>query len=179
MADAATRTTADPAPRPGPAAALVDTILATHHELARELAGRLDTLAPAVAAAGLAGDARLAEVADTCALLAREMLSHLQREETVLFPVIRELEAEGADEGDVGLLFSPIVCMKREHNSIDDLFARLRTLTDGYVAPAGASPDHRALLAVLGDFERDTIEHVRKENDELFPMASDLVPPVR
>jgi regulator of cell morphogenesis and NO signaling len=179
MAEAATRTTTDPAALPAPASALIDTILATHHVAARQLAGRIDTLAPVVAAAGAATDARLAEVATTCGLLAREMLSHLQREETVLFPVIRDLEAGGADEGDVGLLFSPIVCMKREHNSIDGLFARLRALTDGYLAPAGASADHRALLAALLAFEEDTIEHVRKENDELFPMASDLVPPVR
>jgi regulator of cell morphogenesis and NO signaling len=165
--------------RPGAASALIDTILATHHGLARELAGRIGQLAPAVAAAHAALDARLTEVAGTCALLEREMLTHLQREETVLFPVIRELEAEGADEGDVGMLFSPIVCMKREHLGIDELFAGLRSLTDGYTPPAWASADHRALLATLAAFEADTVEHVRKENDELFSMASDLVPPVR
>jgi regulator of cell morphogenesis and NO signaling len=176
MAETATHAKAR---RPGAAGALIDTILATHHELARELAGRIGSLAPAVAAADAARDARLTEVAGTCALLEREMLSHLQREETVLFPVIRELEAEGADEGDVGMLFSPIVCMKREHLGIDGLFAGLRSLTDGYTPPAWASADHRALLAALAAFEADTIEHVRKENDELFPMASDLVPAVR
>lgn len=162
-----------------PAAALIDTILATHHELARVLAARIGALAPTVATTGARLDGRLTEVADTCALLEREMLSHLQREETALFPVIRELEAEGADEGDVGMLFSPIVCMKREHNGIDELFARLRYLTDGYQAPVWASDDHRDLLATLAAFETDTVEHVRKENDELFPMASDLVPPIR
>jgi regulator of cell morphogenesis and NO signaling len=176
MAETATHAKAR---RPGAAGALIDTILATHHELARELAGRIGSLAPAVAAADAARDARLTEVAGTCALLEREMLSHLQREETVLFPVIRELEAEGADEGDVGMLFSPIVCMKREHLGIDELFASLRSLTDGYAPPAWAGADHRALLAALAAFEADTIEHVRKENDELFPMASDLVPAVR
>jgi regulator of cell morphogenesis and NO signaling len=168
MAETATHAKAR---RPGAAGALIDTILATHHGLARELAGRAGSLAPAVAAADAARDARLTEVAGTCALLEREMLSHLQREETVLFPVIRELETEGADEGDVG--------MKREHLGIDELFASLRSLTDGYTPPAWASADHRALLATLAAFEADTIEHVRKENDELFPMASDLVPAVR
>jgi regulator of cell morphogenesis and NO signaling len=176
MAEAITRSAAS---RPGPASILIDTILATHHELARDLSGRIGSLAPAVASADAGRDARLSEVATTCALLEREMLSHLQREETVLFPVIRELEANGGDEGDVGLLFSPIVCMKREHSGIDELFARLRGLTDGYAPPGWASTEHRALLADLAAFEADTVEHVRKENDELFPMASDLVPPVR
>jgi regulator of cell morphogenesis and NO signaling len=179
MATAAPQTLPAGNPGPRPAAALIDTILATHHEVARLLAGRIGALAPVVATADAGRDARLTAVAATCALLEREMLSHLQREETALFPVIRELEAEGADEGDVGTLFSPIVCMQREHHAIDGLFARLGHLTDGYQPPDWASDDHRALLAALADFAADTIEHVRKEHDELFPMASDLVPPVR
>ena len=92
----------------------------------------------------------------------------------------RDLEAQGGgDEGDFGLLFSPIVCMKREHRFIDDIFTELRTLTDGFTAPAWASERHRALLADLDRFERDTFEHVHRENDELFPLANDLVPAVR
>jgi regulator of cell morphogenesis and NO signaling len=176
--------TVSPAPvttaGPGPAARLIDTILATHHVLARELSGRIPALAAVVNAEAGQRDPRLAQVADTCDLLKREMLSHLEREEQVLFPLIRELEAEGGgDEGDFGLLFSPIVCMKREHRFIDDIFTELRTLTDGFTPPAGASDRHRALLADLDRFERDTFEHVHKENDELFPLANDLVPAVR
>jgi regulator of cell morphogenesis and NO signaling len=164
----------------GPAARLIDAILATHHVLARELSARLPALAAAVTAEAGQRDLRLAQVAGTCDLLKREMLSHLEREEQVLFPLIRELEAEGGgDEGDFGLLFSPIVCMKREHRFIDDIFTELRTLTDGFTAPAWASDRHRALLADLDRFERDTFEHVHKENDELFPLANDLVPAVR
>jgi regulator of cell morphogenesis and NO signaling len=164
----------------GPAARLIDTILGSHHALARELAERVPALAAAVTAEAGQRDPRLAQVADTCDLLKREMLSHLEREERVLFPLIRELEAEGGgDEGDFGLLFSPIVCMKREHRFMDDIFTELRTLTDGFTAPGWASDRHRALLADLDRFERDTFEHVHKENDQLFPLANDLVPAVR
>lgn len=165
---------------PGPATRLIDTILATHHVLARALATRAAALAASVAATAGARDARLPQVADTCDLLKRELLSHLEREEQVLFPLIRELEAQGGgDEGDFGLLFSPIVCMKREHRFIDDILTELRALTDGFAPPDWADEPHRRLLADLDRLERDTFEHVHKENDQLFPLANDLVPAVR
>jgi regulator of cell morphogenesis and NO signaling len=69
--------------------------------------------------------------------------------------------------------------MKREHRFIDDIFGEHRTLTDGFTPPAWASERHRQLLADLDRFERDTYEHVHKENDQLFPLADSLVPPVR
>jgi regulator of cell morphogenesis and NO signaling len=164
----------------GPAAALIDLILETHHARARELLERMERLVPGVVAAAGSQDSRLPKVREALTALNDEMLAHMTREERVLFPLIKELEElPEVSEADTGALLSPVVCMKREHNFIDEILAELALLTDNFAPPDWASADHRTLLSDLAAFEADTREHVRKENDELFPMAMEMAPPVR
>lgn len=159
---------------------LIDLILETHHVYVRGILERIMAATPVVTAAWHDRDPRMARVAEAIALLENEMLSHLLREERVLFPIVKDIEAEPeSSDAEVGAMLGPIICMKREHGFMDELFGELRTLTDGYVAPAGAEEAYRNLLADLAAFEADTVEHVHKENDILFPKAMEMAPPVR
>lgn len=172
--------TADPAADLPPATALIELILATHHQQARSLLERAGALAPRAVTEAGPRDPRLVQVLENLRLLTDEMLAHMNREEAILFPVVRAVESDpGSGEAEVGAMLHPVVCMKREHGFIDELLGECRRLTDDYSPPPWAGATHRELLANLAAFEADTREHVRKEEAELFPLITALAPPVR
>ncbi|HVT71716.1 MAG TPA: iron-sulfur cluster repair di-iron protein [Lacunisphaera sp.] len=145
---------------------LADHIVATHHAWLKAELPRLVEMSHRVATKHGWRDARLPEVAAAVSDLANEMSLHMQKEELVLFPLVRRIEA-GA-RGDIS---APIAQMESEHESAGRLTARLRLLTDGFTPNAEACNTHRALLAGLADFEADLHQHVHKENNILFPRA--------
>lgn len=116
-------------------------------------------------------DGRLVELAATVIALAGEMLAHMQKEELILFPLVRQIEA-GTSRGLSGCdLAGPIRQMEAEHESAAELTVKLRALTDGFTPDGDACNTHRALLAGLAGFESDLHRHVHKENNVLFPRA--------
>lgn len=150
-------------------AELADHIVGTHHAYLKTELPRLVEMADRVASKHAWRDARLPELAGIVRELAEEMSSHMQKEETVLFPLVRQLEAGAADGFHCGSIANPIRQMEAEHDSAGRLTARLRELTDGFTPNAEACNTHRALLAGLAEFESDLHRHVHKENNVLFP----------
>ena len=150
---------------------LADHIVATHHAYLKTELPRLVEMADRVGTKHGWRDARLPEVAATVTALAGEMLSHMQKEEFVLFPAVRDIEAGTAAWLCGGNLAAPIRQMEAEHESAGSLTANLRLLTDGFTPDAEACNTHRALLAGLAEFESDLHRHVHKENNVLFPRA--------
>jgi regulator of cell morphogenesis and NO signaling len=152
--------------------ALADHIERTHHESVKEELPILVEQADRVVLKHGTRDLRLMALAETVRELAEEMFQHMAKEEQVLFPLVRELEANGHRAGQgAGTLARPIQQMEHEHAHAGDALARLRQLTDGFSPAPDACNTHRALLAGLARFEIDLHLHVHKENNVLFPRA--------
>jgi regulator of cell morphogenesis and NO signaling len=152
-------------------AELADHIEATHHAYLKEELPRLVEMADRVGTKHGWRDARLPEMAATVRDVAGEMLAHMEKEEQILFPLVRRIEA-GLEAGLRGSdLTAPIRQMEAEHENAGQLTARLRELTNNFTPDAEACNTHRALLAGLADFESDLHRHVHKENNVLFPRA--------
>jgi regulator of cell morphogenesis and NO signaling len=150
---------------------LADHIEHTHHAYLRAELPRLDQLAGRVAAAHGSRDRRVLAIRETLFDLAGELLAHLLKEERILFPLIRQVEA-GDQPLFPGLtLARPMRRMELEHDGAGAALARLRELTDGYTVPAWGCNTYRALLDGLAELERDTHRHIHKENNVLFPAA--------
>lgn len=147
--------------------ALADHIEATHHAYLKEELPRLVAMADKVADKHGARDVRLPQVAATTRELAEEMLCHMQKEEFILFPLVRQIDAGGRVAG----IADPIRQMEAEHEDAGAAIARLRLLTGGFVPDPDACNTHRALLDGLARFESDLHLHVHKENNVLFPRA--------
>jgi regulator of cell morphogenesis and NO signaling len=145
---------------------LCDHIEAVHHAYLKSELPRLVEMADRVAVKHGWRDGRLEEVRAAVRDLAEEMLSHMQKEELILFPLVRQIAAGGSAD-----LAGPIARMEAEHESAGNLTARLRLLTDGFTPGTDACNTHRALLAGLEEFEADLHRHVHKENNILFPRA--------
>lgn len=155
-------------------AELADHIESTHHAYLKNELPRLVEMAGRVAAKHGGRDARLPEVAEAVNTLAAEMTDHMRKEEVILFPIVRQIEAGAADGFPCGSIAHPIRQMEAEHESAGNLTARLRLLTDGFTPNAEACHTHRALLAGLAEFESDLHRHVHKENNVMFPRALQL-----
>jgi len=159
-----------------PLTELCDNIVRTHHDYLRCELPRLTAMIDKVLAAHGTTHPELAEVRATFACLRAELEPHMMKEECVLFPSIRYLEANGGQTAQFpfGSLANPIRVMVSEHDHAADALERLRELTAGYVPPTGACNTYRAMLEGLGTLERDMHRHVHKENSILFPRAVQL-----
>jgi regulator of cell morphogenesis and NO signaling len=115
---------------------------------------------------------RLAQIKDVFLALSAELTTHLMKEEQVLFPMIRQLEAsEVLPSFHCGSLVYPINRMGVEHDGAGLALAQLRQLTDDFTPPAWACNTYRALFDALATFEQDMHQHIHKENNVLFPQA--------
>jgi regulator of cell morphogenesis and NO signaling len=161
-----------------PLNSLIDHILATHHAYLKSQLPRLSAMLAKILAKheGRHGDV-LRPLAETFRPMRSELESHLMKEETILFPLIRQLEAAGAGESQrfhCGSVRNPIRVMVAEHDTAGEALGRLRELTAGYTAPKDACNTFRAFYAELAELERDLHRHIHLENNILFPRAVEL-----
>ena len=150
---------------------LADHIEQTHHVYLRGELPRLMQMTQKVASVHGESDARLYDVQRVFAAMADELFAHMMKEERVLFPMVRALEAGGAPVFHCGSIANPIRQMEHEHDDAGNALARLRALTEGFSPPAGACNTYRAMLDALAHLERDLHLHIHKENNVLFPRA--------
>ncbi|MCC6132217.1 MAG: iron-sulfur cluster repair di-iron protein [Acidobacteria bacterium] len=95
--------------------------------------------------------------------LTAELLDHLEKEETTLFPMI--LSGRGNHAA------ATVQALEREHLDVATGLTRTRTLTDNFQPPEEACPTWRALYLRLDAFEAELMEHVHLENHILFRRA--------
>lgn len=144
----------------------------THHNFLREEFPRLEMLTNRVAQVHGPHDPRLAQVRDVCLQLAASMKHHMEKEEQVLFPMIREIDKGNGSPSPHGMsIIHPIRQMELEHHDAGDGLEQLRKLTDDYTAPPWACNTYRAMLDALANLERDMHLHVHKEDNVLYPRA--------
>ena len=103
-----------------------------------------------------------------------ELSHHMLKEERILFPRIKQLEAEGLTQGGIEFFQGPIDVMEAEHDRAGTIMQQIRQLTNNYIPPADACTTFRLSLASLQAFEADLHQHVHLENYILFPKTLQL-----
>jgi regulator of cell morphogenesis and NO signaling len=154
-----------------PMSELIDNILVEHHDYLREEMPRISFLTEKVANAHGDRNAALAEVATVFAGVRAELEQHMAKEEQILFPLIRRIEAGETSGFHCGSIQNPIAVMEREHDSAGNALEALRELTEDFTVPEWGCNTYRAMLDALETFERNMHTHVHKENNILFPRA--------
>lgn len=159
-----------------PLTELADHIVQTHHAYLYSEFPRLDEMIDKVISTHGEKDPRLHQVKKTYSALSRELISHMAKEEQVLFPMVRQLDASAtAPAFHCGSLANPLRQMELEHDQAGAALEELRELTDGYTPPDWACNTYRALLDALLHLEQDLHQHIHKENNVLFPRALEIV----
>lgn len=161
------------------ASELIAHIVQTHHEFTRSEIARLRALAEKVFSRHGDTQPELWEVRNIFNELADELLSHMRKEEMMLFPYIEQMERAADAHGmppmpPFGTVRNPVRMMMFEHDQAGDMLRRLRALSSDYTAPDWACPSYKGLYAGLEFLEADLHQHIHLENNILFPQAFEL-----
>lgn len=157
-----------------PLGELVEHIVQAHHEYLKTAIPRIEGLLRKVLHAHGANHGKmLSALAEQFQALDEDVSSHLMKEEQILFPYIRALDADGAERPAAcfGSLRHPIGQMEHEHEILGKVLAAMREITGGYVLPADACATFETLYDELQWLESDLHEHIHLENNILFPRA--------
>jgi regulator of cell morphogenesis and NO signaling len=143
---------------------LIDHIVTHYHAGLREELPRLEAMVRKVHRVhGERDPERLAAILQVYLGLKTELEDHLDKEEAILFPMIRR----GLGAHATG----PVSVMLREHNDAGEALQQLRELTGDYIPPADACTTWRALWHGLEALEAELHQHIHLENNILFPRA--------
>lgn len=161
---AAQRTVDDSWADVGPAA-LIDHVLRRYHAVHRDQFPEAIEMARRVEAVHRDHQACPWGLADHLAIMADHLMSHQGREEAVLFPMMLA--------GGHPMIRHPIGRMAEEHRDVDDQLQDLAVLAAGFTPPDDACGTWRALYRLCQEIADDLREHMRLENDVLFPQFTD------
>ena len=150
---------------------LADHIETTHHRLMRAELPRAAALVSKVARVHGQRHPQLLELRRVFEEFALDLLAHMDKEDSVLFPRIRRVEASPGPADVAPALDQPVRAMMTEHDEAGRALSRMRALTNGYAPPLDACGTYRVMLSALRDIETDMHTHVHKENNILFPRA--------
>ncbi len=158
---------------------LVDHIVNKHHKYVCEQLPVIKELAQKVENAHAEFHPELLQINKLVLDLNDELSAHLQKEERVLFPYIKQLLAcESKLISYQRPMFDsierPINMMEVEHESAGEMLAEISSLSSGYKLPADACNSYRLLFNLLQDFDNDLKIHIHLENNILFPKALKL-----
>ena len=158
---------------------LIDHIIKVHHSYVVESIPILQKYLHKITDVHGTNHPELAEVEDSFNQAAANLLQHMEKEEGILFPIIKEMlsaKAGGTEyEGShCGTVQSPISVMKQEHEAEGDRFELMSVLTNNYTLPADACNTFSYSYQKLQEFEQDLHRHIHLENNILFPEAIKL-----
>ena len=156
---------------------LTDHILDKHHVFTKEQLPRLDDLLARLQRAHAAHHgAMLNHIRQSYEPLRAELDSHLQKEEQILFPAIKDIDAFMTGKGQrpvihCGSIANPIAQMEAEHESAGQALVEIRRSTDNYQLPADACQTFAAFYEGMEALEADLHEHIHLENNILYPKS--------
>jgi regulator of cell morphogenesis and NO signaling len=142
---------------------LIDHLLGRFHEQHREEVPRLLAMARKVEQVHGEKESCPKGLANHLEKMSEELEQHMQKEEQVLFPLIRE--------GRGRMAAMPVQVMELEHRDHGQNLVRLRELAHDFEPPEEACGTWRALYLGLAELESDLMQHIHLENNALFPRA--------
>jgi regulator of cell morphogenesis and NO signaling len=158
---------------------LIQHIVRTHHHDVRQELPRLAELAHTLAGKYAERALELKLIERLVEELRADLSEHIRKEEQVLFPYIAQLEeapllAFRPPQQCFNAVGQPVFMMVQEHERARLLIAELREVTDDFKPPVWACSALVALYSGLRSFADSLGEHIRLEDDLLFPRAIEM-----
>lgn len=141
--------------------ALVDHIIARYHEVHRAQFPELIRMARRVEAVHRTHGDVPSGLGDLLEEMYEELLTHMAKEEEVLFPMLKA--------GGNPFVGQPITVLRAEHVEHGAALDKLNALTHDATPPQDACNTWRALYAGIAQLGDDLIGHIHLENNVLFP----------
>ncbi len=158
---------------------LSEYITEIHHKYVNDALPLLDEFSTKVARVHGVSNPEVIEIARLFQVVANELRMHMDKEETILFPYIRQMvlakrHSELLPPSPFGSIKNPINMMEMKHKSAGGNLQAISELSNGFCPPEHACNTYRVLFAKLQEFENDLHQHNHLENNILFPKAINL-----
>jgi regulator of cell morphogenesis and NO signaling len=158
---------------------LADYIVNTHHSYIKKTIPDLRVYALKVAGVHGNRHPELLAISQLADEVCEELSSHLMKEETILFPYIKQLVASKnsgtpVQNKNFNTIQNPINMMEHEHEVVGKNLDKMRQLSNNYSLPEDACASYSYLFKTLDEFENDLHIHIHLENNILFPKALTL-----
>ncbi len=141
---------------------LISFILERYHEVHRRELPMLIDLAGKVEAVHVHDEWAPRGLSQFLQTLLIAMDQHMRKEEMILFPAMNAGRQAGIQV--------PIQVMRGDHEAHLDDIAHIKSLTNNLFLPDGACRSWADLYTGLQKFIDDLLDHIRLENETLFPM---------
>jgi regulator of cell morphogenesis and NO signaling len=145
---------------------LIDHIQTCYHEAHRRALPELIALSRKVEAVHREHPRVPAGLSDALRQMQSELEEHMAKEETVLFPAMRQSAKENVDITTADF--------RREHDDQGTQLRLLESLTDDFTLPEGACRSWQALYVGTAQLAEDLMEHIHLENNILFPRFASM-----
>lgn len=158
---------------------LADYIINVHHKYVTDAIELLDNYSNIVVKVHGNNHPIVTEVAQLYLHARTELLLHMQKEENILFPYIKNM-VHANRRGLIvalphfGSVQNPIKMMNLEHEHAGEIFKKIAELTYNYMPPEWACNTIKVYFSKLQEFEQNLHLHVHLENNILFPKAIQL-----
>ena len=155
---------------------LITHIKSTHHKYTRDETVRLAALLQKVSSVHGKNHPELFGIRETFGWVSQELMTHMMKEEMVLFPYIERMEESVIQHEPVlpapfGSVQNPVALMEHEHDSAGAALRSMRKASSDFTPPTDACISYQTLYKALAAFEADLHQHIHLENNILFPRA--------
>lgn len=155
---------------------LTDYIIYTHHSYVKKETPQILSCLKKVMLQHDQSDCDLSKIYSLFLNMSTEICLHMQHEERVVFPQIKELERRSfgtipIDQNISGYLQIPVVSREHDNTNARKTIAEIRESANNYIAPESSCAIFKLLFKSLQAFETDLHQHLHLENNILFPKA--------
>ncbi|PWU67623.1 iron-sulfur cluster repair di-iron protein [Gracilibacillus dipsosauri] len=140
---------------------LIEHIVEKHHGYLKQVLPELSKYVTKVQRVHGEAHPELTTVYTVFHQLKSELESHLEKEESTLFPKLMDNDVEAAA--------AIIHHFEEEHEHEGRLLELMREVTDDYAIPTGACNTYQLTYLKLDELESDLFLHIHLENNILFP----------
>lgn len=158
---------------------LADFIVNRHHQYLIRILPELETMATKVVKVHGTRHPEVIEIARLQHEMKVELLSHMVKEERILFPYIQALNNSNTANSSLhalhfGTIQNPINMMEMEHEFVGEHLEQINSLTNSFNPPLDACSTFKMWFLTLKEMHTDLQLHIHLENNILFPKAIEL-----
>ncbi len=151
---------------------LIDYIINVHHAFIKKNISIIKSFAEKVTKVHGNKNIEIVEISYLFSRMSQELISHIEKEETVLFPEMKYL----ANQIDGSKKYcDKIGIFEHEHEEVGIIAKRIIKLSNNFVTPENACNTHKAFYFKLNEFIDDLFQHIHLENNILFPKVKLLI----
>lgn len=156
---------------------LIDYIEYVHHHYLKKNLSVIEEMLKNLIRSYKINNPCLLELADYFVGLRKDLLPHLEQEEKIIFPYIKQVAHAFKNQDSfasllVRTLRKPVEnVMHHEDERLAQYIHRFRKLTNNYTPPPHSSIAYKVCYAKLRELDMDLAQHIHLENNILFPKA--------